>query len=87
MTDAVPAQARVVVIGGGIAGCSVAYHLAKLATAWDEEAPDENTSYYVSKLRELYEKFRPLIERDGLVPVIADADPEPPRQGELFESF
>jgi len=30
MTDAVPAQARVVVIGGGIAGCSVAYHLAKL---------------------------------------------------------
>jgi hypothetical protein len=39
----------------------------------------------VSKLRELYEKFRPLIDRDGLVPVAADADPEPPRQGELFE--
>ena len=30
MTDAVPAHARVVVIGGGIAGCSVAYHLTKL---------------------------------------------------------
>ena len=30
MSDVVPAQARVVVIGGGIAGCSVAYHLAKL---------------------------------------------------------
>jgi hypothetical protein len=58
---------------------------AKLATAWDERAPDENTPYYVSKLRELYEKFRPLIERDGLVPVTPDADPEPPRQGELFE--
>jgi 4-methylaminobutanoate oxidase (formaldehyde-forming) len=27
---AVPAEARAVVIGGGIAGCSVAYHLAKL---------------------------------------------------------
>ena len=26
----VPSQARVVIIGGGIVGCSVAYHLAKL---------------------------------------------------------
>ena len=25
-----PAKARIVVIGGGVAGCSVAYHLAKL---------------------------------------------------------
>ena len=30
MSDSVPAHARVVVIGGGIAGCSVAYHLTKL---------------------------------------------------------
>ena len=30
MTDRLPSQARVVVVGGGIAGCSVAYHLTKL---------------------------------------------------------
>jgi 4-methylaminobutanoate oxidase (formaldehyde-forming) len=30
MAEALPAQARVVVVGGGIAGCSVAYHLTKL---------------------------------------------------------
>jgi 4-methylaminobutanoate oxidase (formaldehyde-forming) len=31
MTARLPTQARVVVVGGGMAGCSVAYHLAKLA--------------------------------------------------------
>ena len=30
MADTFPTQAQVVVIGGGIAGCSVAYHLTKL---------------------------------------------------------
>jgi glycine cleavage system T protein len=30
MADRVPSHARVVVVGGGIAGCSVAYHLTKL---------------------------------------------------------
>ena len=30
MTDNIPDRARVVVIGGGIVGCSVAYHLTKL---------------------------------------------------------
>ncbi len=30
MTDAPPGQARVVIVGGGVAGCSIAYHLTKL---------------------------------------------------------
>ncbi len=59
---------------------------AKLAGEWSEAAPDENTEYYVSKLQELYEKFRPLIEQDGLVPVV-DEEPAPaaPEQPSLYE--
>ena len=30
MSQAIPSQARVVIVGGGIIGCSIAYHLAKL---------------------------------------------------------
>ncbi|MCH8553328.1 MAG: FAD-binding oxidoreductase, partial [Natronospirillum sp.] len=32
MSDTVPGSARVVIVGGGVIGCSVAYHLAKLGT-------------------------------------------------------
>src|SRR5215213_11253446 len=32
--DKLPTQARVVIIGGGIVGCSVAYHLTKLG--WND---------------------------------------------------
>jgi len=60
---------------------------AKLATEWSATAPDENTAYYVAKLQELYEKFRPLIEQDGLVAVVDDepAPAAPPEQTLLYE--
>jgi DNA polymerase elongation subunit (family B) len=59
---------------------------AKLAAEWSPSAPDENTAYYVAKLQELYEKFRPLIEQDGLSPVVeAEPAPAPPEQGRLYE--
>jgi len=59
---------------------------AKLATEWSPAAPDENTEYYVAKLQELYEKFRPLIEQDGLSPVVeAEPPPAAPEQGRLFD--
>jgi DNA polymerase elongation subunit (family B) len=61
---------------------------AKLATDWVESAPDENTAYYVAKLQELYEKFRPLIEQDGLVAVVEDepvAASDAPEQLSLYD--
>jgi len=56
---------------------------AKLAAEWDAAAPDENTAYYVAKLYELYEKFLPLIEQDGLAPVVEAEAVEGPSQPDL----
>ncbi|MFQ5521462.1 MAG: DNA polymerase domain-containing protein, partial [Candidatus Methylomirabilia bacterium] len=47
---------------------------AKLATQWDPASPDENVEFYQAKVRELWEKFRPLVEHDGLVPAQEEAD-------------
>jgi len=60
---------------------------AKLAAAWDPAAPDENTAYYLAKLRDLHEKFLPLIEHDGLLPAEEETESEPelvgPSQADL----
>src|ERR687898_330354 len=48
---ALPSQARVVIIGGGIAGCSVAYHLAKLG--WKDVAGLVRASLYTANLTRL----------------------------------
>ena len=53
---------------------------ARLASGWDPAAPDENTAHYLGKLEELYEKFKPLIEQGGLVPVEEQEDAPPPPQ-------
>jgi DNA polymerase elongation subunit (family B) len=48
-------------------GKNVKVHEAcKLAAEWDKGHPDENVEYYVAKLYDLYEKFRPLIEGGSL---------------------
>jgi len=53
---------------------------AKLATQWDPAAPDENVEYYQTKLRELWERFRPLIEPEGLIPIQEEAEEPSPTQ-------
>ena len=55
---------------------------ARLATEWNPAAPDENTPYYVAKLEDLYDKFRSLIEQDGLRPA-GETEPELDRAPEL----
>ncbi len=59
---------------------------AKLAGAWDPAAPDENTEYYQAKVDELWARFRPFVELDGLRPWVdePDVDADAPRQLTLF---
>ena len=58
---------------------------AKLATQWNPAAPDENVEYYQTKLRELWERFRPLIEPEGLIPIQEEAAEPTPTQLTLTE--
>jgi DNA polymerase elongation subunit (family B) len=56
---------------------------AKLAASWDAGTPDENTAYYLAKLRDLSEKFRSFIEQDGLRPVVEADEAAAPAQESL----
>jgi len=61
-------------------GAKVKVHeAAKLASQWDPERPDENVGYYKTKLLDLYEKFRPFIEQEGLVPIRTEERNDQPR--------
>jgi hypothetical protein len=59
---------------------------ARLAQSWNPAAPDENTEYYQAKLQDLWNRFRPFVEREGLRPYVdePDVDPDAPVQLMLF---
>ncbi|MGH7782169.1 MAG: DNA polymerase domain-containing protein [Candidatus Binataceae bacterium] len=46
----------------------------RMASEYDPANPDENVAYYQSKLADLYEKFRPFIERAGLFVPATEAE-------------
>jgi glycine/D-amino acid oxidase-like deaminating enzyme len=56
MAEAFPTQARVVIVGGGIIGCSVAYHLTKLG--WRDVVLLDTASAIASASRKSF--FYPL---------------------------
>ena len=61
---------------------------AKMASEYDAANPDENVPYYLAKLDDLYEKFRPFVEREGLF-LAAELDASSanaPIQTDLFGS-
>jgi DNA polymerase elongation subunit (family B) len=41
---------------------------ARLLAGWDARRPDENVEYYQAKVLEIWERFRPFAEREGLRP-------------------
>ena len=57
---------------------------AKMASEYDPASPDENLEYYLAKLGDLYEKFRPFVERIGLFVPIDDEAQADAHQQELF---
>jgi len=60
---------------------------AKMASEYDAASPDENVEYYLAKLGDLYEKFRPFAERSGLfTPDVIDEAAAGGGQLELFAS-
>jgi DNA polymerase elongation subunit (family B) len=52
---------------------------AKLLSAWNPARPDENVEYYQAKVLEIWERFRPFTEWDGLRPYSDDPEPNDPQ--------
>jgi DNA polymerase elongation subunit (family B) len=58
---------------------------ARLASAWNPDRPDENTEYYQSKVLEVWARFRPFTEFEGLRPHSeTEGVPEESPQLDLF---
>ncbi len=75
-----PADARAVVVGGGVAGCSVAYHLARLG--WQDvvlverhdltEGTTWHSAGFVGQLRSTVTQTRMIMYSAGLYPELRD---------------
>jgi DNA polymerase elongation subunit (family B) len=59
---------------GRTAGVTV-HEYARLASDWNESAPDENVEYYQSKVLDIWARFKPFAERAGLHPYTGDDEP------------
>jgi DNA polymerase, archaea type len=55
---------------------------ARLLSAWTADRPDENVEYYQAKVLEIWERFRPFVDCEGLRPYAGD--PVDDRQLSLF---
>ena len=81
MTPPLPGQARAVVIGGGVAGCSVAYHLARLG--WSDvllierhglaDGTSWHSAGFVGQLRSTISHTRMMMYSAGLYAELANA--------------
>jgi DNA polymerase elongation subunit (family B) len=59
---------------GRTAGVTV-HEYARLASDWKESQPDENVEYYQSKVLDIWQRFRPFVDRPGLHPYTGDDEP------------
>jgi DNA polymerase elongation subunit (family B) len=59
---------------------------ARPASAWNPDAPDENTEFYQARVDEIWLRFRPFVEDDALRPYVEDRadDPDVGKQLPLF---
>ena len=60
---------------------------ARLASSWNPEQPDENTDYYQAKVLEVWARFRPFTEFEGLRPYAEPVPPGDTTQLELFADY